>query len=152
MNITFGSNISRCVKNFTRLPIVQMHTGSDSRFFVFDKKNTLIGAFNFDESGILSDLSLSRSVRGKKTAANAILSIKDFLINRAKEMKLKSIGFSIEVPYRKVSALRNLCRKFDLREVKETSTSRILHYIKDFHPQKELEALSEIKPTLSVVG
>ena len=144
MNVTFGRNINRCIKNFTRLPIVQMHAGNDSRFFIFDKNNTLIGAFKFDGNGLLSNLSLASSVQRKKTAADAILSIKEFIIQKAKDMKLKTIHFSIETPHNRKSPLRSLCRKFDLREIINEKAPYVLEYSRNFDPQKELETLSEI--------
>ena len=154
MNITFGTNISRCMKTFTKLPIIPMHSDEVSRFFIFDKRNTLIGAFNFDNEGFISNLSLAKEIQRKQTGKDAILSVVDFVHKRAKEMKLKAIQCALDTNSRKERILRRLCEKFGLKVVEESTHNRVRRLARDFNPQKELETISKAaeKATVSATA
>ncbi|MCR4880865.1 MAG: hypothetical protein K6A44_02820 [bacterium] len=145
MQVNFGTKtgVMRCVKRFKPLPIVPMFSQNNTRYFLFGKNNTLIGAFNYDRSGILSNVNLDERIKRTKTAADAIFSIKDFVTNMAKKDGIDFVNFGIVVNGRRNEALKKLCGK--LSDIKEVGViDGVLRYVGILNPKKEFEILSEL--------
>lgn len=141
MRIEFGTHITRCIKNFKSLPIIPMYNQENARYFIFGKNNNLIGAFNFDNTGVLSNVRLDEKVKRSKTAADALLSIRKFVIRKAKEYKLDFVDLDVPSYTSEGKRLKRLCEKFDVHETK--SRNGILHFIGVLNPKKEFEVMSK---------
>ena len=125
MRVTFGAGYKRCIKNFTPLRIVPKHTdGNEERFFIFDGKNNAVGSFCFSPEGCLHSLELAQSIQRRKTAADAILSIRNFIIEKAKE---RNLDFVFCRSYKNnPNNVQRLYTHLGLPVVKET-TGRLTH-------------------------
>ena len=133
-------NIIRRVTKFEPLPIVPMHSKNNTRYFVFDKKDALIGAFNFSSDGALSEVRLDESIKRTKKGAAALLSIRDFVIEQARKVGIPEIRFTISLKKRDTDNLRRLCGKFHVTEKK--LFNGLFEYVGKLNPKNEFESMS----------
>ena len=144
MSVNFGSSagIRRCIKNYKPLSIVPMFANNNTRYFIFDRESKLFGAFNFSADGVLSNVRFDQTVKNKRTAVDAILSMKDFIFKRAKDNGADFVDFSILVKEKNVKKLVGLFSKFDVAEAGFIDGA--LKFVGILNPQKELEIMSSI--------
>lgn len=144
MNINFGSNasIARCIRNHKPLPIVSMFENNNTRYFIFDRENRLFGAFNYSKDGVLSNVRFDNRKGRTKTAVDAILSIKDFIVQRAKADGADFVGLSILANRRNAEKIKQLFSKFDVAEA--GFVGGVLKFIGVLNPKKEFEIMSTV--------
>lgn len=97
MNISFNG-YERCLKNFSEVKIISKYVPSvDKQEYVFQTQNFLpVGKFSmqiFDKVCFVSDLFLSENIRNRKTAADAIISMGNFIKDFAIKNKLSFVQF-----------------------------------------------------------
>lgn len=102
MNVTFNGNYTRCIKKFTKLPIIpklgESSQDNATKYFIFSKdKKNIIGCFDMEKDGFIYNLKLAEKVRRKQEACNAILSLKEFVVKKAKEKNLDFVKFYVSV-------------------------------------------------------
>ena len=101
MHIQFGSHF-RSEKNRTPMQIAPTFTETPERteYSVFDEKDSYVGRFTLDKNGnntiYVGNLEIPSSLRGKKTAANILFSIRDFIAQKAKDTESDCIQFDIK--------------------------------------------------------
>ena len=144
MNLTvnFGSkvNIARCIKNHKPLSIIPMFTDNNTRYFIFDRQNRLFGAFKFDESGALSGIKFEPNRR--KTAADALLTMKDFILKKAKAKGADFVDITILTSKKNAPKIKRLFSKFDVTEAGFIDGA--LKFIGILNPKKEFEIMSSV--------
>lgn len=143
-----GVNIIRRVNKFEHLPIIPMFSNNNTRYFIFDKKNTMIGAFNFTSDGQLSDVKLADSIKRTKKSAAALLSIRDFIIDKAKKSGIKEISFSIPDTLKDRNNLRRLSGKFNMTE--KQWFKGLLQYVGVLDQKSEFEAIGQTAVKLTL--
>ena len=134
-----GVNIIRRANKFEHLPIIPMFSNNNTRYFIFDKKNTMIGAFNFTLDGQLSDVKLADNIKRTKKGAAALLSIRDFIIEKIHKNKIKEISFAIPATPTDNAHLRRLCSKFNVTE--KSLFNGLLRYVGVLNQKSEIEAM-----------
>ena len=145
INVNFGAkvNIARCIKKHKPLSIIPMFRENSTRYFIFDRQNRLFGAFNYDESGTLSNVNFEQ--HRKKTAVDALLSIKDFILQKAKTKDADFVDFTILVNKRNATKIKRLFSKFDVTEAGFIDGA--LKFIGILNPKKEFEIMNAIGQT-----
>ena len=142
LTVNFGSKatIARCIKNHKPLSIRPMFADNNTRYFIFDRQNRLFGAFNFDESGALSRIKFEPN--RKKTAVDALLTIKDFILKKAKAKGADFVDITILTNKKNAPKLKKLFSKFDVTEAGFIDDA--LKFIGILNPKKEFEIMSPI--------
>jgi len=112
MDVTFGS-YTRCIKNFTPMRVITKYKSekaeSFTNYFLFDKNSKILGGFVFDNSGRISDVYISPSIRKTKTLSDALFTMRDFVVGKAKENKWDYITFSLnETQARLIKSFKKL--------------------------------------------
>ena len=143
-----GVNIIRRVNKFEHLPIIPMFSNNNTRYFIFDKKNTMIGAFNFSQNGTLSEVRLADRIKRTKKGAAALLSIRDFIIDKARKTGIKEISFSIPDTPRDRNHLRRLSNKFNVTEKK--LFDGLLRFVGILNQKSEIESLGHTSVKLAL--
>lgn len=120
-------NTIRHIKTFTQLPISPMFTPKANdeftRYIVWSpNQEKFIGEFSFWNDGKITDIFFANTIKGKKSIADTLLSIKNFVINEAKKRNLDKVRVQIPSQTKKelakterlLSKLGTLLKKEDI--------------------------------------
>ncbi len=120
----------RCLKNFTPLKIITKREGSQD-YFLINKSDIPIGRFSMDDTGYVCNLSIVGEAHRKKIVADAILTMVDFIIKKAKEKHLSVIFFASD---KKPLFLKKMYEKLGAKCFSETDDH--FYYFANTEPLK----------------
>ena len=85
----------RCYRNFKPLSVVNViKRGKPSnQYKIVLESHEKVGAFSFSDMGFIENLEIKRKFRRTKTGTNALISLYNFAILKAKEMGLDCLFF-----------------------------------------------------------
>ena len=85
----------RCYRDFKPLRIVNITNSglSADRYKIILGKRQKVGTFCFSNKGFVSSLNIKRKFRKKKTGVNALISIYEFIMQKAKELNIDCLWF-----------------------------------------------------------
>lgn len=98
MRITFCSQ-KRYEKNFKplKIDIYKNYSQKSQVYNILNEKNVCIGQFSFSKEtqngACIADLNFNNNLRGSKSSANALISMKNFILDKAKNENLDYIYF-----------------------------------------------------------
>jgi len=139
---------ARCAKNFNPVKIIPMFQAKESdefsRYIVLDRKSDgFIGQFNFWKDGKITDLKFVENIKRKKTIADAILSIRNFVIKKGKEENLDSIDFKFPIPdKRDKTHLKRLCENLGAI-LTNTGDIAEYHFVGILKPNKKTDIIKK---------
>ena len=85
----------RCYKAFTPLRVVNLAKNGQptSRYKIVLGEKQKVGTFSFTDKGFVSNLNIKRKFRKSQTGVNALLTLYEFIVAKAKELNIDCLWF-----------------------------------------------------------
>ena len=151
MRISFSSHC-RCEKAFKPMKIVPKKDSWPGHYNIYDDKDNFVGEFTFydakDKTGFVEDLKIPKGVRGSRISSNILFSVRDFILNQAKENNLDAIRFSASTqnPYNVIKLYKKLFT--DIRNAQVNDCVDFVYPLNKSGEQRAKELLAERKAML----
>ena len=147
MKISFSSRY-QYEKAFMPMKIVPNKTSGTGHYNIFDEKDNFVGEFTFykyDNIGFVEDLKIPNKLRRSIVSANALFSVKNFILNQAKEKNLELIRFSAstENPFNVVRLYKKLFP--NVQNVQVSDSIEFAYPVSQSGERRAKKLLSEFK-------